>query len=101
MNLLVLDTVDLTYFLSVLSAFLTDTDLAAKDSSFGDSGGFALAVVVSLGPLPTPSRFMASMSAPYLLRCSSYFLIRARSSASGNLFLRLRGGTVAAEMHCT
>lgn len=45
------------------------------------------------------SRFMASMSAPYFRRCSSYLLTRANSSASGNLFLRFCRGEIGAKAH--
>lgn len=47
------------------------------------------------------SLLIASISAPYRLRWSSYLLSLASNSASGNLFLRLLGGSIVEETHWT
>lgn len=86
----------LTYFRTCFNDRLTDKDTPGFNLT--KQGEFPLSVVAP-PTLIRPSRFMASISAPYFRSCSSYLLIRANSSASGNLFLRFCRGGVAAKTH--
>ncbi len=90
-----------TYFVTCFRDLRIDSDLTGSGLSVVVSSGEVLTVGFVGGPEVGISLLMASMSAPYLLRWSSYFLKRASNSASGNRLFRRLGGMVVGETHST